>query len=231
MGTLITMSGITDNDAEATPQAGSDGIVTGAAHTSAAVRASVLELLRNGLLEAADKPALYRNVLLHRNAVADTLGSLDLALRLDEIRGLAFVVVAATQEQDADEWSHPLVRKQRLTLEQSLLVAILRQKFVAHEMQAGVGAAGAIVAQDELLPQLQVYLGDLGSDAQERKRLLALLEQLKSHGLVSDVDQHDRVTIRPIIAHVANPENLVNLVRALRRAAGGETPDTQEPDE
>jgi hypothetical protein len=51
--------------------------------------------------------------------------------------------------------------------------------------------------------------------------LLQLLEQLKGHGIVSDLDQQERVTIRPIIAHLANPENLTNLIQALREAAGG----------
>lgn len=195
---------------------------------AAAVRACVQELLRHGLLEASDKPVLYRGVLLHRNDIANVLGWLDLALRIDEVRGLAFLVVATAQESGSDEWAHPLVRRQRMTLEQSLLVAILRQKFIAHEMEAGAGASGAQVVLEELLPQLQAYLGDPGSDAQERKRLLALLEQLKGHGLVSDIDQQERVTIRPIIAHLANPESLVDLVHAMRKATGIVDADTPE---
>ncbi|MGF2040643.1 MAG: DUF4194 domain-containing protein, partial [Nostoc sp. CmiVER01] len=106
-----------------------------------------------------------------------------------------------------------------LTLEQSLLVAILRQQFVTHEIEAGLGAADARVALEDLQPHLQPFLGDPGSDAQERKRLLGLLEQLKGHGLVSDVDQYERVTIRPIIVHVANPENLSQLIHALSTVA------------
>ena len=141
-------------------------------------------------------------------------------MRIDDVRGLAFVVVSTQPDQEDEEWTHPLVRRQRLNLEQSLLVAILRQQFVAHEVEAGIGADGARVALDDLLPHLQAYLGDLGSDAQERKRLLSLLEQLKGHGIVSDVDRNEQVTIRPIIAHLANPENLTNLVQALREAAG-----------
>lgn len=188
------------------------------AHVVTAVRATILELMKYGLLEEASKPNLYRNALLHRDEVDRVLGWLELALRIDDIRGLAFIVVADTADQDDDEWSHPLVRRQRLTLEQSLLVAILRQQFVAHEVEAGVGAGDARVALDDLIPHLQAYLGDLGSDAQERKRLLTLLEQLKGHGIVSEVDQQERVTIRPIIAHLANPENLTNLVQALREA-------------
>lgn len=215
-------SAMEDVDEHATPvPPGSEGMpASEQTYFAAAVRATVLELLKYGLLEEADKPNLYRNALLHRDMIDQVLSWLDLALRIDDIRGLAFVVVATPPDGD-DEWSHPLVRRQRLTLEQSLLVAILRQQFVAHEVEAGVGAGDARVVLDDLLPHLQAYLGDLGSDAQEKKRLLTLLEQLKGHGIVSDVDQQERVTIRPIIAHLANPENLANLVRALREAAGG----------
>lgn len=187
-------------------------------------RSALLELLKYGLLEESAKPNLYRLLRLHRDALDAALALFDLALRVDEVRGLAFVVVASGFEGEDDEWSHPLVRRQRLTLEQSLLLAILRQQFVAHEVEAGVGAGGAQVALEDLLPHLQAYLGDLRSDALERKRLLALLEQLKGHGVVSEVDQQERVTIRPIIAHIANPENLTGLLQALREAAG-ETDD------
>lgn len=189
-------------------------------HIAATVRSTLLELMKYGLLEESSKPNLYRSALLHRGEVDRVLGWLDLSLRIDDVRGIAFIVVATGPDRDDDEWSHPLVRRQRLTLEQSLLVAILRQQFVAHEVEAGVGAADAQIALDDLLPHLQVYLGDLGSDAQEKKRLLNLLEQLKGHGIVSDVDQQERVTIRPIIVHLANPENLTNLIQALREAVG-----------
>lgn len=192
----------------------------------AAVRAIALELLKHGVIEAAENAPRYRAALLQRDSIGEVLGWLDLRLQIDDIRGLAYIAVAA-QPTD-DEWTHPLVRRQRLTLEQSLMVAILRQQFLAHEQEAGVGAIEARVALEELIPQLQLYFGDLGSDAQERKRLLTLLEQLKGHGLVSDVDQHERVTIRPIIAHLANPENLSNLIAAMREAAGGAEPASSQ---
>ena len=63
--------------------------------------------------------------------------------------------------------------------EQSLLIAILRQHFIAYEQESGTGASQALVAVDELIPQLQVYLGELGSEAKERNRIVTLLDQLK----------------------------------------------------
>lgn len=146
---------------------------------------------------------------------------MDLTLKIDDIRGLAFVVVAniIDNEEDDEQWSHPLVRRQRLNLEQSLLVAILRKHFVAHELEAGIGDNNAVIHLDELFPELNAYLGELGSEIREEKRLRNLLEQLKNYGVVTDINEHEQVMIRPLIAHVANPENLKNLIEAIKRKA------------
>jgi hypothetical protein len=192
----------------------------------------VLELLKYGLLENHRKPNLYRDALAQREAIGRILEPLDLAMRVDEVRGLAYVVIAdQVFDTVEDEWAHPLVRRQRLNLEQSLLIAILRQQFVAHEQQTGVGSSDAIVSIDDLLPQLQLYLGDLGSDTQEQKRLRTLLEQLKGHGIVSEIDEHDRILIRPIIAHLANPENLQSLLQAFREQVRRTHIHERSPDE
>lgn len=186
------------------------------------VREVVQEILKYGLLEESHKPNLYRSAVSNSELVLDALEPLDLAIGIDDVRGLVFVIVKRDEEVDQDEWSHPLVRRQRLNLEQSLLVAILRQQFIAYEQESGAGAIQALMAVDELIPQLQVYLGELGSEAKERNRILTLLDQLKGHGLVSAPDAHDRVAIRPIITHLVNPENLQALVAWMREQAGGE---------
>lgn len=188
------------------------------------------ELLRFGLLEESHKPNLYRIATRALNALNGILEPLDLIAEMDEVRGLVFLKVLRSDATDdlEDEWSHPLVRKQRLTLEQSLLVAILRQYFVAYEQEAGTGASQAMVAVDELIPHMQVYLGEQGSEARERTRMLNLLDQLKEHGLVSAPDKNERVTIRPIIAHLANPQNLQILLNWLRERVAGSDESTEQ---
>lgn len=209
-----------------------EGTVPAHSYTPRRIKEAVLELLKYGLLEEQRKPNLYREILTQREAIGRILEPLDLIIKVDEVRGLAYVAVAEQLfDSVEDEWSHPLVRRQRLNLEQSLLIAILRQQFVAHEQQAGVGSTDAVVSIEDLLPQLQLYLGDLGSDAQEQKRLRTLLEQLKGHGVVSEVDEHDRIAIRPIIAHLANPQNLQSLLQALRQEAGRRKGQDRSPDE
>lgn len=191
----------------------------GLQYTQKQVKEVGQQLLKYGLLESTNKPGLYQAVLTHQQKLNDIFEPLDLAIKIDDIRGLAFVVVVDGDNdcEEDDQWSHPMVRRQRLNLEQSLLIAILRRHFVAHELEAGVGDSTAVIHLDELLPDLKTYLGELGSEIREEKRLRHLLEQLKGYGVVSDVNEHEQVTVRPLIAHVANPDNLKNLLTAYAR--------------
>ncbi|MBU5412408.1 DUF4194 domain-containing protein [Serratia ureilytica] len=204
------------SDEEVTDASVEENAVSNETRTLKKIREATQELLKYGLLEEVSKPNLYRVVLTHPEEVTRILEPLDLDIGIDEIRGLLYVKVRLDETLEQDEWSHPLVRRQRLNLEQSLLVAILRQHFIAWEQESGTGASLAQIAIDDILPQLQIYLGDPGSESKERTRLLTLLDQLKGHGLVTSPDAHERIVIRPIIAHLADPMNLQALLAWLR---------------
>ncbi|CAI0823504.1 DUF4194 domain-containing protein [Serratia entomophila] len=204
------------SDEEVTYESVEESAVSNETRTLKKIREATQELLKYGLLEEVSKPNLYRIVLTHPEEVTCILEPLDLDIGIDEVRGLLYVKVRLDETPEQDEWSHPLVRRQRLNLEQSLLVAILRQHFIAWEQESGTGASLAQIAIDDILPQLQIYLGDPGSESKERTRLLTLLDQLKGHGLVTSPDAHERIVIRPIIAHLADPMNLQALLAWLR---------------
>lgn len=190
-------------------------------YTSRDVKDASQELLRHGFLDMGAKPKLYQIAVTRQTAVNDILEPLDLTLKVDDVRGLAFLIVSeAIDTEDEDGWSHPLIRKQRLNMEQSLLLAILRELYVAHELEHGIGSNNAVTAIDDLIPRVRVYLGEMGSDNAEEKRLRNLLDKLKGHGVVGEVDKYDQVVIRPIITHIANPENLSSLLEVLKKKTG-----------
>ncbi|TWU64545.1 DUF4194 domain-containing protein [Crateriforma conspicua] len=196
--------------------------------TPSIVKQAIGELLKTGVVDESAKRELFGHCVTHQTVINQKLEPLDLALRLDTHRGVAFVVVAdGDREQepsdDADAWSHPLVRRQRLTLEQSLLIALLRQAFVMHEQEMGVGQTNVKIAVDELLPQYLTYFGDSGSDQKNESRLLTQLDHLKGYGVVSGVDKNQEVTIRPLIAHLANPRSLTTLLETLQEKCGADT--------
>lgn len=188
------------------------------------VRQALQFLLAHGWLESATKPKLFNLIAAQTTLLDALLEPLDLRVVVDDVRGLAFLAVVPdyagddTDESEQDDWTHPLMKRQRLTLEQSLLLALLRREFLQREQESGTGTAVRVTV-DSLLPQLETYLGATGSDMQERKRLGQLLENLRTHGMVSDVDAQDCITIRPIIVHLLNPENLQTLLLRLRALA------------
>jgi hypothetical protein len=195
------------------------------------------ELLKHGYIEESKRSDLFRRALALSTEVMKTLEPLDLEMKIDSHRGLAFLTTVnsvpfeESEDESQEQWSHPLVRRQRLTLEQSLLVAILRQAFVMHEQEYGVGSREATIAVDELLPQFLVYLKDSGSDSKNESRMLSLLDQLKTYGIVSEVDKKQEVTIRPLIAHLANPESLAALLRVMESNAKDNPANSVNPDE
>lgn len=221
-----------DSDGTQTNATPAEASATPSPATPASLRRAVQELLRQGLLERALKKPLFQQVATDTERVNALLEPLDLEVKVDDARGLALVAVAASYQPDdseEDEWTHPLVRRQRLTLEQSLLLAILRREFLQREQEQGLGVPVQL-ALDGLLPQLEIYLGHTGSDMQERKRLLNLLDNLHDHGVVSKVDAQDSFTIRPMIVHLANPENLQALLQRLRELSGSSTPAAEQPE-
>ena len=207
---------------------------TAPAVTPVELRRAVQELLKNGVVEHSAKPKLFSQISNDTARVNAQLEPLDLEVRVDDVRGLAFVAIPLAYQpdgEDDDEWTHPLVRRQRLTLEQSLLLAILRREFLQREQEGGVGVPVRL-AVDRLLPQLEIYLGSTGSEMQERKRLATLLESLRGHGVVSEVDAQDTITLRPMMVHLANPQNLQALLQHLRTLAGSAVaPQEQESTE
>ncbi len=225
-GAETTGAGTTDADTT------NDQPTETTASTPSDVKELTQELLKHGYLEEARKPAMFQRALVRQQEIMAALEPLDLVLRLDSHRGVAFLKVAETayalsDDSSADQgvtpesgaWTHPLVRRQRLTLEQSLLIAILRQAFVLHEQELGIGHSDAKIPLDELLPQFLTYFDDSGSDTKNESRLANLLDQLKTYGIVSEIDKNQEVAIRPLIAHLANPESLTALLQAFREQA------------
>lgn len=213
-----------DSDAAELEQQKADSVDAGveafADATPHDIKEATQELLRFGYIEQSRKPKLFQKSMIHRKAVLAALEPLDLTFQLDEHRGIAFLqVVQSVDSQPGDEWSHPLVRRQRLTLEQSLLVAMLRQVFVANEQESGVGEGVAKVAVEDLLPQFLTYFEDSGSDSKNESRLSSILDQLKTHGFISEVDKNHEITIRPLIAHIADPASLNALLISLKEKA------------
>jgi len=176
------------------------------------------ELMRYGYIESSVKRNVFASIMRLHKELNQIFEPFEFILKFDEYRGLAYLCLPERlEENEREERTHPLVRKQRLTLEQSLLVAILRQFYLLQEQESGIGTGTIKVPAEDILAQLTVYLGDSGSDQTNRKRLDTLLDKLKEQGIVYDADKNDDVVIRPLIVHMASPQSLTALLDQFRR--------------
>src|SRR5690606_31731458 len=100
--------------------------------------------------------------------------------------------------------------------------------YYLHERDAGIGVGPARVQFEDVLAQVNAFLGDTGSDSKNEQRLLTLLDKLKDHGLVFDPDKNGDVTIRPLITHLANPETLSALLQDFRAAGRARDADAAD---
>ena len=192
--------------------------------TDPEVRLVTQELLKTGMIDLSEKSEIYQAAIRHQTTIEQALEPLDLSLTIDEQRGIMIVSVRADESEDPDDnWNHPLIRRQRLTLEQSLLLAILRQYYVVQELELGTGIETIKMPIDILIDQMFKYLPDSGSDSKNERKILTLIEKLKTHGVVSEPDKNQEITIRPLISHLASPSTLKALLEQLRTLAASET--------
>jgi hypothetical protein len=137
------------------------------------------------LLVALLKGVLYREgdslrwgQLLHlQTRVRDYVAVLGLELILDEAEGYAFLRSRgdgqSSQDGDADGDSIPrLMARRQLSFPVSLLLALLRKKLA--ESDAGGGETRLILARDDIIEMIRVFLPDGSNEAR-------LVDQVDRH--------------------------------------------------
>lgn len=180
------------------------------------------EVLKNGYIEGEERAVFYQSAKKNFTEINRILEPLGFCMKIDDNRGLLILMIldpTQTSHEIDEAWSHPLVRRQRLTLEQSLLLAILRRYYVVQEQEVGIGMSAVKVYVEDLVKDMETFIGDSGSDQKNERRVLHLLDQLKGHGIVSEPDKNQEITIRPLIIYLADPDNLKGLLKQYQQVA------------
>jgi hypothetical protein len=192
------------------------------ARTNPEISNVVQEVLKHGYIEGDERAVFYESAKKNFTEINRILEPLGFRMKIDDNRGLLILMIlepSKTSLEIDEAWSHPLVRRQRLTLEQSLLLAILRRYYVVQEQEVGIGMSAVKVYVEDLVKDMETFIGDSGSDQKNERRVLHLLDQLKGHGIVSEPDKNEEVTIRPLIIYLADPDNLKELLKQYQQVA------------
>lgn len=190
--------------------------------TDPAIRSVVLDLLKHGFIEQEEKPLPYMDAKRWEHEVNTILEPLELQMKVDDMRGLLILIVLQSKDSvyKIDEaWSHPLIKRRRFTLEQSLLVALLRRYLLVSEQDQGTGMNAIKVSLDDLVNEMTRFTGDSGSDQKNERRVTECISKLKEHGIVTEPDKHSEITVRPLIKYLADPDNLQALLAQYEKVA------------
>jgi hypothetical protein len=117
--------------------------------------AVVVPLLK-GVLYREDDTALWEAMLKLQSRVRDYTAVLSLDLFLDEAEGYAFLRSSVTAVDDPGPKLPRLVRRQPLSFQVSLLLALLRKKLA--EFDANGGDTRLILSRDAVVELIRVFL-------------------------------------------------------------------------
>ena len=132
--------------------------------------AIVVPLLKSVLFRD-DDTALWTALLKLRPRVSDYLAVLALDLVLDEAEGYAFLRSRASDDEDSPKLPR-LVRRQPLSFQVSLLLALLRKKLA--EFDASGGETRLILSRDQVVELVRVFLPEGSNESR-------LIDQVEMH--------------------------------------------------
>ena len=132
--------------------------------------AIVVPLLKSVLYRDDDKE-LWTALLKLRPRVSDYVSVLALDLVMDEAEGYAFLRSRASGDEDSPKLPR-LVRRQPLSFQVSLLLALLRKKLA--EFDASGGDTRLILSRDQVVELVRVFLPDGSNESR-------LIDQVETH--------------------------------------------------
>lgn len=197
-------------------------------------RRALVNLLKHGVILAAQKSKLFAVICRYQSAVRSHLADVYLKLMLDEKNGIAFVTqVDETESDDVDAVS--LITRRTLSLYDTLLLLILRKHYQERENS---GEQQIIIDIERIEANLTPFLPLTNSTKSDRRKLFAALKKMIEKRIISLLrGSSDRFEITPMIRYVVNAqflEQMLDEYQGLAREAGlamhEQSDKTQEPE-
>lgn len=178
-------------------------------------RRAVIELMRNGVVLARDKPGIYASLVRFHGPVEGHLADMYLRMLLDEPAGIAILLQQALDGslEDGDDFT-ALTHTRVLSLYDTLLALVLRKHY---QERQSAGDQQIFVDYDQIESKLTPFLPLTNSDRGDRRKLNGALDRMKERKLISIVRGDEvRFEITPVIRYVVNAEFLEQLLASYR---------------
>lgn len=172
-------------------------------------RRALVNLLKHGVILAAQKGKLFDAVCRYQSAVKSHLADVYLKLVLDEKTGVVFV--AQVDESDNDDTDAvSLITRRTLSLYDTLLLLVLRKHYQERESS---GEQRIIIDIERIEANLTPFLPLTNSTKSDRRKLIAALKKMLEKRILTMVrGSNDRLEITPVIRYVVNAEFLEKML-------------------
>ncbi len=152
--------------------------------------------LLKGVVYADQSAEVWQQLLDRQAAVGDYVATLGLDLIVDEAEGYAFLrQLPADDETDA---LPRLMARRQLSYPVSLLLALLRKKLAEHD--AGGGEVRLVLARDDIVELLRLFLPDSANEAKLVDRVGMDINKAVEMGFLRKLrGQDDQFEVRRIL--------------------------------
>lgn len=196
-----------------------------------ASRRAMQKLIARGVIYESRHEADYRVLVNDAEQVSGVLEELSLRMSIDREVGVILLRLPDDYlegEEEGEEGSHPLVRRRRMTLFDSLTAVVLRKHYREREL---TGEQRVRIDIEQLEQGLVPFLPLMGSEEIFRKHLRGVVDRFKDLNLLLSVrGSKTEFEIAPVIRVVVNAEWIESLVKEFQRLSDSRRDDaTGEP--
>ncbi|MDQ7005268.1 MAG: DUF4194 domain-containing protein [Ghiorsea sp.] len=150
----------------------------------------VVIALCKGMIDREVDSKLWQHLLNLQLAVKEYVGTMGLALILDEAEGYAFLR-AGVYEDDDDNKLPRLIARRQLSFHVSLLLALLREKMA--ESDASGGETRVMVSRDEVLEMIRIFLPEGSNEVRLIDQVDSYINQVVKMGFARKLKGSDKV--------------------------------------
>lgn len=175
---------------------------------------AIIALLKNGVIVAAQKNNIFTNICHYQNQIETYLANIYLKLNLDQPYGIAYITQMNEVAEDNNEIPF-LINKRQLTIQDTLILLILRKYFQERET---TGESKIIISIEHIEELLTPFIPITNHSKIDKKNLNAALRRLKERHILSNVrGSEDRYEITPIIRYVVNASFLESMLKEYKQ--------------
>ena len=193
------------NQGELLPEPGAAGVSTDFSR-------AIIALMK-GVLYREASPLLWQFCLRHQPRIRDYVAVIGLDLFVDETEGYGYLRQRPPEESASGGDPLPrLIAQRPLGTTVSLLLVLLRKKLAEADARSGEGRL--ILALDDIVDMLRLFLPDTANEARQRDRIAGHVARIAEMGFLRPLPG-DRYEVGRIIAAYVDAQWLDGVDRAL----------------